>query len=320
MKLPLLIYMFFILGIFGCGSNDYDAYLLSNHASDVEQTRIFWEDNAFWCDGTFPSKRFDNGDCDDGDMTLFNGLLCASGDGRGCKAVADAQDDEGRWWRSPRRRNGIGRRSHNSFSRDMAMGVLLYLIKTGDRVRGAKWLNWMNRNRPCLLRKPGGGCLVRGPHRLCRNEIKQACTVTPTLWLNIALVWQNLGLSLNKHMQSSLTDLARHTLIREARSTSPGYALHLKGVMSFMLGLIGREKNLSDDLNEVLYNKQPNNLFFRYLKNGSDQQLHKDLLSLCPDQNRFGGRLHQWSWERDTEEQAWLSSMLWDCIFLENIL
>ena len=38
--------------------------------------------------------------CDDGDMTMFNGLLCFAGDERGCQGVIDAQDpDTGQWFR-----------------------------------------------------------------------------------------------------------------------------------------------------------------------------------------------------------------------------
>jgi hypothetical protein len=47
--------------------------------------------------------------CVDGDLTTYNGLLCASGDPEGCEAVARSQDARhsqdyrGRWFRSPHR-------------------------------------------------------------------------------------------------------------------------------------------------------------------------------------------------------------------------
>ena len=42
--------------------------------------------------------------CNDGDQTTYNGLLCASGEDAGCRAVAQAQDSQGHWFRSPHRR------------------------------------------------------------------------------------------------------------------------------------------------------------------------------------------------------------------------
>jgi hypothetical protein len=57
-------------------------------ASELDDRFAYWNKSAFLCqasDGTlFPSKPT-SGDaqpCDDGDMTLFNGLLCAAGDQR----------------------------------------------------------------------------------------------------------------------------------------------------------------------------------------------------------------------------------------------
>lgn len=89
----------------------------------------------------------------DGDMTLFNGLLCLSGESTGCRAVANAQFTPDKiplitcdlpdkdqfiqrnmyaWGRSPRRADPCHALENeevegaNSFSRDMFLGVLLY--------------------------------------------------------------------------------------------------------------------------------------------------------------------------------------------------
>ena len=64
-------------------------------------------------------------------MVLFGGLLCAANDMRGCALVRDSQDSDGRWWRSPRRNPGNDG-DDKSFSRDMSLGVLLYLVRSHD--------------------------------------------------------------------------------------------------------------------------------------------------------------------------------------------
>ena len=60
-------------------------------------------DDSTLTDAEKLEKKFDpqSFNCDDGDMTMFNGLLCASGEKSGCAAVQSAQDPSGRFYRSP---------------------------------------------------------------------------------------------------------------------------------------------------------------------------------------------------------------------------
>jgi hypothetical protein len=79
-----------------------------------------WRNRALLCnlqgreaarsEESFPTKEFPEEDrripvvlCNDGDMALFNGLLCAVGESKGCDGVQNAQDRApgGQWWRSP---------------------------------------------------------------------------------------------------------------------------------------------------------------------------------------------------------------------------
>ncbi|MFO0733587.1 MAG: hypothetical protein U0361_22045 [Nitrospiraceae bacterium] len=137
-----------------------------------------WLAHAPICNG-YPSKLdTDTGaNCNDGDMALFSGLLCAAQVKYkrqdkdiliGCDAVAASQDDTGQWYRSPRRRldHTIDEeeRSGNvaSFSPDMAIGVQLYLASMKDVDRGNLWLKWLDTHRPCW----GGNepeCRIRDP-------------------------------------------------------------------------------------------------------------------------------------------------------------
>ena len=112
-------------------------------------------------------RRYDPAvECDDGDQTSYNGILCASGNEEGCKAVADLQGtsgvDRGRWFRSPHRKwmwtHRCFDRKHplskkdfiadcaNSFSPDMGLGVMLYTLAKQDTARYRLWLNWLDQN------------------------------------------------------------------------------------------------------------------------------------------------------------------------------
>jgi hypothetical protein len=119
-------------------------------------------------DATYPEYRLNPGDiCDDGDMTLFNGLLCASGEEIGCRAVAASQADSGRWYRSPHRlwewsarcpvfkadsKDSLQAQKFDddcsgSFSHDMAMGVMLFVLHERQNIpRYRKWLGWLAQN------------------------------------------------------------------------------------------------------------------------------------------------------------------------------
>lgn len=266
------------------------------------------------CQG-YPSKEH----CDDGDMTLFGGLLCASGEPLGCASVRASQGANGRFWRSPRRVDGnLGGRK--SFSRDMSMGVLLYLATTKDREAATRWLNWIDSNRPCTLKKPwGGGCLVRGPHRVCRDDENATCTITPGLWALMGKVWDHLGLRRHSEMRRwAATDTDMASL--EATFTEPGYELHLKGVAIYLKELLGVQRTWRVDTASDISERQPNNPFFHYLAERDPAFVTALVLDQCPAPGTRPERLFQWSWERADASEAYLESMGWECLFMRNLL
>jgi hypothetical protein len=284
-------------------------------ASDtLASRRADWLTWAPRC-GAYPSKD----GCEDGDTTLFNGLLCASGEPLGCAAVRAAQGADGRFWRSPRRVDGnLG--EPKSFSRDMSMGVLLYLATTGDRDAATRWLAWIDANRPCTLVKPwGGGCWVRGPHRVCRDDESATCTITPTLWALMGRVWDRLGLPRHAEMQrwsATDTDLAAI----EATFTEPGYQLHLKAVAIFLKQVLDVQRTWRLETARALSERQPENPFFRYLWEGASPEVIEAVLARCPAAGVVPAERRQWSWERADAAEAWRASMGWECVFLANLL
>ena len=259
-----------------------------------------WKDNAPRCDG-YVSKE----DCDDGDTTLFAGLLCLAGVPDGCITVMDSQDYSGRWWRSPRRSPGnLGR--HNSFSRDMSLGVLAYLIATKDQQAAINWMNWIEGNRPCLM-KFFGQCKFRGLHRLCKDDNDHRCTITPNVFQLMYYTWKHIGLSPTKTM-------AMYKDTPLLFPGSKGYEIHLYGVSEFLRQKMNKGKPESV---KILIEKQPNNPFYMYLNTGKTQEVVDRYKNLCPE--TFDHAQSQWSWERVEDERAWENSMLWDCVFMDAL-
>lgn len=282
---------------------------------ELTSRKAFWESFAQYCQW-YPAKEH----CDDGDMTLFNGLLCMSGDERGCQAVKASQSSDGQWWRSPRRINGnLGQ--GKSFSRDMSMGVLVYLAKTRDTQAAQKWLDWIERNRPCVAKNPfTGGCWIRGLHRYCRDEENQMCTLTPGNWALMGRVWSYLGLPRNSEMKQWEGSDGDITAV-EVKYGDPGYELHLKGVGVLLKQYMNVSRAPRQEVAQLLADKQPGNPFFKYLRDGVTDEVVDRVLELCPaPEDGTGFRKYQWSWERADSSEAWRESMGWECIFMHNLI
>jgi hypothetical protein len=285
----------------------------SNHAPAYSQTiekpteilpLATWRSWAPLCQG-YPTK----GNCDDGDATLFSGLLCLAGEEPGCEGVKAAQDASGKFWRSPRR---VGVDTANSFSRDMALGVLSYLLATRDTAAAKSWIQWIDQNSVCQL-NVGGNCQLR-TWRFCRDDNDGRCFITPGMWSMMRRVWEHLDLPLHKEMKTN----GELSLVTEAEQAPLGYALHLKAVIFFLYQKIGKDFPFEWDLINTIAERQPDNLFFQYLQEGSSPRLQEALRNLCP--REAPQETSQWTWERDTAENAQLDSMGWDCIFLGRLL
>jgi hypothetical protein len=166
-------------------------------ARELDDKIAFWELHTRYCVGAlavrppdgpyvapFPAK--DNADdstqCDDQDMTMFNGLLCSVGDARGCDAVRRAQAPDGQWWRSPRL---IGHdRTHGGaeaqLSEEQTWGVFLYLLATKNKPAFDGWVDWIEKQgRPCWV-KVGSSCQFAGLPQWCTDTTQAgACNFLP---------------------------------------------------------------------------------------------------------------------------------------------
>lgn len=304
-------------------------------ASELSDRMTFWRQQAFYCSpgstARFPSKEEPPGVCDDGDMTLFNGLLCAAGEPAGCDGVKRAQDGAGRWWRSPRRIGMEYPSTDVSFSPDHTRGVLLYAATTGDAAALERYGDWIENNRPCLVPNPFGGCAVLGWPRLCRDDqVDKRCTFRPWTCVSFALASTRLSaprldvcgrvLRQLKIEVSNFFDKAEMYATGSALVNDPGFPMHLAAVDLFLLTKLNADPNIIKLAAQILVVREPKNPFFQFLAGAPAADVTDLVLDLCPSPEKPSARRFQWAWEREASEEAWLDSMYWDCIFMGRLL
>lgn len=114
--------------------------------AELDRRTNYWRTQLPFCNwpgfAPYPSK-FDDvlpdpadplkGQCNDGDSVIFNGVLCASGDDRGCDAVRRSQAPDGEFWRSPRK-VGVSQRMkhHSAMTTSSVCGRTLHTRRTSS--------------------------------------------------------------------------------------------------------------------------------------------------------------------------------------------
>lgn len=288
----------------------------------------WWETSAPKCrapDGfLYPGKISSQGDCDDGDITLFAGLLCASGEAIGCETVRRSQAAEGKWFRSPRRAQTDNLGSPNSFSPDMALGTQLYLATSRNSAAGSAWLSWMNRVRPCLIGS-GDDCLQSPLLRFCTDDTESGCTVRPgdasMLDATAGFVPLTVPTDDMSHLFHQAGINMLDTLWASAQFNQAGYAQHLVAAQLLLLRKMGYSDDRLKAAAAILSSRQPRNPFFAFLHEGRTANVLGLTLQQCPSpQTGLPRDRTQWAWEREDGENAWRASMIWDCIFMARLL
>lgn len=338
-------------------------------AETLQKQAEFWEQRAFYCRGKdtgFPSKKTVNDPegCDDGDMTLFNGLLCASGDSRGCEAVMSARGDDGRWWRSPRR---IGRErdwnkadDQSSFSHDQALGVVAYVVATGDVTGFIDWLNWIQNNKnklkPAQIKKVAEKEIKKLnwpswqvdiatefianalPERLsyCKDDLDAICTLRPGDCALLNRTAEHLGVPMTicdnylfyndivRILSAVGLEIPEVLAVANSYANNAGYPIHLAGVQVFLLKRMHTDP-LKDIIHEAaakrVQEREKRNPFFLFLSAGPTDGVREMVRKHCPNSDRLPLKEpYQWAWERTDSEEAWRDSMYWDCIFMAKLL
>lgn len=271
--------------------------VLAAGASDVAALRSLRGQIETWAIRCGFSVAKDN--CSIGDAALFNGLMCFSGDELACEAVRRSQGSDGRMWRSELRVAGD---AVNSFSRDMALGVLAYLVATRDSGLGQRWMAWIERN----------------DRRLCRESSDNRCVITPGLWSLFRDVWAHLGLPQTLSMgQGQLLDSPFVTLM-QAQFAPLGFEVHLTAVSLLLRHKMGQRSETLASLAAALVTRQPSNPFFVYLNEGPSHSTVRLTRAWCPASAPTYKQ--EWSFERNSGESPWLRSMGWECVMLINLI
>lgn len=224
----------------------------------------------------FASKK----DCEDGDSSLWLGLLCISGHFASCDASKQTQDSLGKVWRSPRR---VGKDTVNSSSRDMVLGFLAGLVVTKDWVATRKLVDYIENNND----------------KLCEDATDNRCNMTDNMWDLIDLV--EGGAVVPSSYQARLQ--------AQASFGPTGYELHLVAVQLLIIKKLGHTSEWLVNIANTLHHRQPKNQFFAALAGVRIDPL------VC-EQN---DHMDQWSLERADDNGAWKASMGWECVFLEGL-
>lgn len=277
----------------------------------------------------FPSKVHADGTCDDGDMTLFNGLLCSVSIDEGCSGLLNAQiDDTGEWLRSPRYVSDRNLHPKDSFSPDMALGVQVASVKKNAApypTRVKLWLDWIEANRPCEVGNEPN-CAVRGWPRFCRDDSEKGCTLRPGDIGQLAQTVTFLKLAAPPTLdylfkQAGGADRRDQFLYVDSNVNDLGFSLHLTGVGIYIARLQGDNSPLIQAAADKLAERQPKNPFFLYLSKGPTDAVKQRVLDTCPvTAAGVNPERDQWTWERADNAGAAQHSMVWECLFMARLL
>lgn len=311
-----------------------------SHNYSLKELVPFWQQNAKLCqDATgadYPTKQhgtYSSQPCHDGDMTLFNGLLCAAGNQLGCDGAKNAQDfSTGEWYRSPRIRylprdpsRGGVRNDQGSaeFSPDMALGVQLYLLKTLDVQAAEKWFDHLH----SLTCETDGRCIK--PPTFCKHSdcgIRQKDAAA--LWQTANFLQVNHGMkSLPSGTLRALMDqegprFATH-ILAQAVVNKPGFSQNLPAASILLANMIGLSDVNITEASRLLTERPQNdhNAFFAYLYEGDTPRVRDMIREECPTpSSTLSKPFREWTWERSKDAEAWRESCMWDCLFAYEIL
>ncbi|WP_133118189.1 hypothetical protein [Rhizobium hidalgonense] len=264
----------------------------------------------------FPAKRHPGG-YDDGDMSIFGGLLCLSGEAEGCELVRRAQSRNGQFWRSPARADS---KTDDQFSGDQFKGLAAYWAGTGDSDSLEKYLDSVSAK---WTPYPSKATNIVKMYNGCTDDPGGKCNIIDEEWRWLNIFAAKLGV--DAHVPTDAKDYAAKfgdpvgMLPWKAIINKLGYRSHLVGVEIYISKKLGIADPRLDAAAEILAGRQPDNPFFLYLARGKDARVADLVRKKCvidPAKQKWT----QWSWERTESDHAWMDSMGWDCIFMINNL
>ena len=223
--------------------------------------------------------------CADGSLTMsecpfwdaveYMGMLCLSGEEEYCKQVKKAQDETGRFWRSPGFIESTKPENGATFSRDMDRGVWAYIVASQDAETALKYMEFIKQNG----------------YKLCpkSKENWDACTTRATFWTFAQEVFEWLELPIDKRKMKNYKFLidALYSPI-EAAVQPMHYEMILTAEKIYTLrkmqemGAEIRNSRMFDRIAKKIHERDPANPFYDYLANGSTDAVAEKILHLCP--------------------------------------
>lgn len=280
----------------------------------------------------FPAGLYDEDGWEIGDMSIFGGLLCLSGEEEGCQLIKCSQTNNGQFWRSPANINENAEIGHSPFSGDQFKGVVAFFL--GNKLdtscpldssntvvtnpeRLANYLSYIAKNIAFFPLDFG--------YKSCKEvEPNQTCLFAGNEWFWLNFLSQKEHLPIDSIPYDSRNVKERYGfdwsfLEMQATLAPLGFELHLVGVQVFLAEEAGIEHPAVKRSAAILASRQPKNPFYLYLHLGRDKRVSNELNNTCFI-NVPTGKRGDWSWQRDSSEEAWKRSMGWDCVFMFNLM
>ena len=237
-----------------------------------------------WCED-YPSKA----NCADGDgMALQLGYLCSVGFKPSCDAVSRSVRDNGQLLRAPNRTD-----TQNTASRDQLLGFLAAQLSGETR--------WLDVKR--FIKKHG---------RICLDDTDGRCALTPVTHSLLGYVHDHLGYHRDATMLINALVFDK-TLLSQSVAVPTGYQLNLVVNAAYIAWKTGHESRVSYEAARNAYLRQRGNPWFCFVVEGADESCAQLALALWPDEPAVKD---QWSFERDTTDDAWSRSMGWEWLFM----
>ena len=309
----------------------------------------YWRSAAFYCSASknrqfahFPSSQFSPSQstdvrfpCNDNDMVLYMGLLCAAGESAGCDGVKNSQEPTtGQWFRNPQYRAGVVDPGGGAdFSPDMALGVELYLVHSLDGAAAWSWLRWLDSISPCHNRILAR-CLDLIPPRFCRDD---RCLMRPGDTVTLAAVVNyvqakakvpNLRQLPNGVLEGYLGTWGGKggQLIESLGGAHAGcgYPQHLQAAATLLMRAMNRHDLDANAkaIAETACNRGNGfgNAFYDFVAYGATDQVLTDILASCPAAPVNSPALpNTWHWETTVADPTWRTPDWWDCIFAARL-
>ncbi len=196
------------------------------------------------------------------DMIEYAGWRCVTGDLERCNDIKEAQDTDGRFWRA---KGLIGQTKANSFSRDMFMGLMMYFTKTKDVDSLNRWMDYLSNHR----------------NKMCDDAKDNRCSLMPSTWGMLGIARQYLGLKQNWKMKIGRQILPGEMVIT-AKTAPLGFELELLSDNIIFLRSLGIDTSWIRNSADILNRRQPNNPVFKFLSEGSTEELAQLISDACP--------------------------------------